>query len=473
MKLTPTQPQAITPKQIHIQPKALTPSNNSNTTPTLTPKQLKQKYINETIKLISTKHHLKDYIKERLSNKISLIYDEVVNQLVNRRIQGQGNRLYSFNFDKSLYNNTVIRIMKQTHRVWRLMQDHNPLLRIEFGNYYSGKKILRKESIVAIEYPGLENVINELYRDDNVIVKVLQNPRHEYDHIEINSLTLMFMLSDVDSLVELDLDHDVKQVKTLIRVQNLLGYIPHPIKMHISGRKYYGGRYLNLQNCNRLIRNVAFAGCQELDINNCLNSYMIEQAHKYNIDDRIFTFYRDHKSQVRKDITEQVFGLINNERQKIIKKALSGLAYRNSKLSDVTEKNYHYVNMVMDESFDLGEYHAFQTHSFVQEYMKQSIAINKQILKSKRVQSFRGNPQYRDLHVEKNTSRRLKRSAVLAFLYFEYETQAMKTAFKGLEHKIRLSIHDGVILDPLLTQELDLVKSRFAEMQLSVKVMTL
>jgi len=419
----------------------------------------KQHYINKTSELIH-KHY--GYPLHRAVDKVTMIYNNVINQLIWRNINRQGNnRLYKFRFDKPVFNNDKFNVNKKPYITWKAIQEVNPLLVVvKDGNTRIGISDVQISTELNAE-------VKMLCSSATVVVDSLTKPNDVIDKIYINSDALQ----DFSCTTE-DRKHRAI-AKQLLFINSANGYIPHVIRMSDFGRKYYrGSRYTNVQFTPKEVRKACFKGCTEIDINSCSNSFLIQEAKKYNLPHKYLKQFKRFKSSIRHEVTKFVFGLDNctDENVKSAKRGITAIGMGSVIHEIKSPGQAKYFTLVNDGTFTVEQYNRFVKHTFVKGYYSELQAIQEALVKHNQHLKKLKLPS---LHTNGDITKNLKKGKVLNYMYQHFETKVMQTVLKKYKRKIRLSVHDGVYMGNLTTTEINKIELGFKKFNLTVTVKAL
>lgn len=352
--------------------------------------------------------------------------------------------------------NALSSIMVQGRRfyVWQVFQ---ALPQRIFVPVIIGNNIHEKLTMTKLNYDLEELLIAA--GDSTQLVNLLYQikPDDAVEHIQID-------LSSLRSYIAANLAIDRKDPRQTRRIPALNNYLYHALRIQLIaeanagmmphviaesefGRRYYRGP--NLQNTPKVVRLAALGTGHEYDIESSVFAWklsMITQLAHAVGDTVSFPYtldYLDHKTAMRRRITQEVFDSTEAGYTKIIKQAITAIGFgAPARLTGYTVNGKYEpaaLNTIITASTRLQR---FLTDSWVKGFVQEQQTMNKFIFdyavltQEQELRSVRGlvTPQGR-----------LRSNSVVSYLYQHHERAIMDyIVAECADSDIRLVVHDCV-----------------------------
>lgn len=183
-------------------------------------------------------------------------------------------------------------------------------------------------------------------------------------------------------------ERNVKDAQRILRVSEIMNkcfgqpWLPQRINESDFGRMYLKG--INLQSVRKEVRHASLGDCHEYDLENSVFAWKYEVARQLHPDE---TFpatleYIDHKSALRKRVTETVFGSASYET--VIKQAITAIGFGASKANSCwVSENGSWKQSSLREIIHSPEYlKTFVEDSWVNEFIEEQKRMNRYIFDS-------------------------------------------------------------------------------------------
>ena len=381
-----------------------------------------------------------------------------------------------FGFSKyNVFADVKFQVKKKRLNTWRVIQELNPLLKIvEVGTKFTGVS----EVLISTE---LDKLIAYKARYDNAfVVDLIEN----HDHYKTKKVYATKkkkgytekVFSDVDKITidanslqnfantSTDKKH-IAIAEQLLRINSVKNYIPLMVSYAQSGRKYYrGSKYTNLQNAPRVVREACFKGTVELDINACSANYLIQQATKLGVNVKSLQQMKSNsfKKKIRYDLAKHVYGVASAENIDKAKDIITAVGLGAS----LTVQHPLHNKLISKGVITAEQMRTTLHHSFVHDFYTEIKLLHKKMFDANKDEL--ASKAY--LHKEGDIKLKLQKGRVCTYLYQKFEADVMHKALKGYEDNIRLSVHDGVYLDNISTNDVNIITKRFNGMDLTISV---
>ena len=412
-------------------------------------------YVKETARLL---HVNTGYPINKSLTKVAKFYDVVINEFIKQTIYNKDALLglgiyniYLTGFAKEL---GTFNVNKTRRCVYKSILAVCPLFRVlDEGNGLS-KKLT---SVVVI--PSFRKVINEgmtnsylvsdcIFRD--YLDEVSDPLKHEKVYIDADSLR-----SARSGFKKM---HSVKLANYLLHVHKVFGYLPHIPNESNFGRLYY--RCLNLQGAPKELRKVALPNATEVDIDSCSNEFLMQQAKEHGVSCDYLKLFSAEKTNIRIEITKKVFDVDKSDANfdsylSVIKQCITAIGfgariidYKENAISNLLQNRIHRAR--------------FLNHEFITGYSSDMKNISTAVVNA--------HPELHDLPYLLSNGGNLSPSKLMAHQFQHFERYAMDTAFAGFDKYVKLRIHDGRYIEGMNVDDLNVVKRRFADIDLTVSV---
>ena len=412
-------------------------------------------YVKETARLL---HVNTGYPINKSLTKVAKFYDVVINEFIKQTIYNKDALLglgiyniYLTGFAKEL---GTFNVNKTRRCVYKSILAVCPLFRVlDEGNGLS-KKLT---SVVVI--PSFRKVINEgmtnsylvsdcIFRD--YLDEISDPLRHEKVYIDADSLR-----SARSGFKKM---HTVRVANYLLHVHKVFGYLPHIPNESNFGRLYY--RCLNLQGAPKELRKVALPNATEVDIDSCSNEFLMQQAKEHGVSCDYLKLFSAEKTNIRIEITKKVFDVDKSDANfdsylSVIKQCITAIGfgariidYKENAISNLLQNRIHRAR--------------FLNHEFITGYSSDMKNISTAVVNA--------HPELHDLPYLLSNGGNLSPSKLMAHQFQHFERYAMDTAFAGFDKYVKLRIHDGRYIEGMNVDDLNVVKRRFADIDLTVSV---
>jgi len=412
-------------------------------------------YVKETARLL---HVNTGYPINKSLTKVAKFYDVVINEFIKQTIYNKDALLglgiyniYLTGFAKEL---GTFNVNKTRRCVYKSILAVCPLFRVlDEGNGLS-KKLT---SVVVI--PSFRKVINEgmtnsylvsdcIFRD--YLDEISDPLKHEKVYIDADSLR-----SARSGFKKM---HSVKLANYLLHVHKVFGYLPHIPNESNFGRLYY--RCLNLQGAPKELRKVALPNATEVDIDSCSNEFLMQQAKEHGVSCDYLKLFSAEKTNIRIEITKKVFDVDKSDANfdsylSVIKQCITAIGfgariidYKENAISNLLQNRIHRAR--------------FLNHEFITGYSSDMKNISTAVVNA--------HPELHDLPYLLSNGGNLSPSKLMAHQFQHFERYAMDTAFAGFDKYVKLRIHDGRYIEGMNVDDLNVVKRRFADIDLTVSV---
>jgi len=412
-------------------------------------------YVKETARLL---HVNTGYPINKSLTKVAKFYDVVINEFIKQTIYNKDALLglgiyniYLTGFAKEL---GTFNVNKTRRCVYKSILAVCPLFRVlDEGNGLS-KKLT---SVVVI--PSFRKVINEgmtnsylvsdcIFRD--YLDEISDPLKHEKVYIDADSLR-----SARSGFKKM---HSVKLANYLLHVHKVFGYLPHIPNESNFGRLYY--RCLNLQGAPKELRKAALPNATEVDIDSCSNEFLMQQAKEHGVSCDYLKLFSAEKTNIRIEITKKVFDVDKSDANfdsylSVIKQCITAIGfgariidYKENAISNLLQNRIHRAR--------------FLNHEFITGYSSDMKNISTAVVNA--------HPELHDLPYLLSNGGNLSPSKLMAHQFQHFERYAMDTAFAGFDKYVKLRIHDGRYIEGMNVDDLNVVKRRFADIDLTVSV---
>ena len=412
-------------------------------------------YVKETARLL---HVNTGYPINKSLTKVAKFYDVVINEFIKQTIYNKDALLslgiyniYLTGFAKEL---GTFNVNKTRRCVYKSILAVCPLFRVlDEGNGLS-KKLT---SVVVI--PSFRKVINEGMTNSYLVSDCIF--RDYLDEVS-DPLKQEKVYIDADSLRSARSGfkkmHSVKLANYLLHVHKVFGYLPHIPNESNFGRLYY--RCLNLQGAPKELRKVALPNATEVDIDSCSNEFLMQQAKEHGVSCDYLKLFSAEKTNIRIEITKKVFDVDKSDANfdsylSVIKQCITAIGfgariidYKENAISNLLQNRIHRAQ--------------FLNHEFITGYSSDMKNISTAVVNA--------HPELHDLPYLLSNGGNLSPSKLMAHQFQHFERYAMDTAFAGFDKYVKLRIHDGRYIEGMNVDDLNVVKRRFADIDLTVSV---
>jgi len=420
-------------------------------------------YVKETARLL---HADTGYPIAKSLVRVAKFYDVIINEFIKQTIYNKNSLLalgvyniYLTGFAKELGTFNV----KKTRRcAYKSILAVCPLFRV-----LSKGNGLAKSLTSVVVIPSFRKVINEamtnsylvsdcIFRD--YLDEVSDPLRHEKVYIDADSLrdARGGFIDKKTGKVKI---RSVQVANYLLHVHKVFGYVPHIPNESNFGRLYY--RCINLQGAPKEVRKAALPNATEVDINSCSNEFLMQQANKHGVGCNYLKLFSAEKHSIRVEITKKVFDVDESDVDfsdvylKTIKQCITAIGFG----ARIINYKDNAINVILESELHRAR---FMNHEFIVGYYADMNNISTAVV--------RAHPELHEFDYLLSDGGKLSPSKLMAYQFQHFERNAMDTSFEGFDKYVKLRIHDGRYIEGMSSDDLDVVKRRFAKLGLTISV---
>lgn len=349
----------------------------------------------------------------------------------------KGKRYYTFN----VFQNSVHRIFSP----------------VEIGNNINGKLTMAR---LQYDFDQMEQIITASNRA-NELVDYLYKTN---ELTETDKLSCEFVPIDVKSLqafltgnANIKRDGSARAKKAdlyklyatriLMIASQYDNHMPHYPNESEFGRKYYRGP--NLQNTPKIVRNAALGTCHEYDIESSVFAWKMSIIRQIcqEMNEPVYSApatleYLDHKTALRKRVTETVFDNTGVGYIEYIKRAITAIGFGAPLRSGGYKTDGKYEPLALSDCIKSNELlNKFLNDSWVRAFAEEQRVMNDIIIEYVKMKGC--TEQLMSVSELVNGRGKLKSNSVISYLYQQTERQVLTMLTTFCEDRdVLLTVHD-------------------------------